>query len=126
MPAPPIQRRDTGARCSAERQPVATPRACREDVLLPRRGSRRCRLLARSPLRPIEGILDGLACAESHCLAGCDFDRLSALWVAPLACGPCRHIESAEAGDTDLLSSHEGIDNGVYDRLHRVPRRRLV
>jgi hypothetical protein len=58
MPAPPIQRRDTGARCSAERQPVSTPRACREDVLLPRRGSWRCRLLARSPLRPIEGILD--------------------------------------------------------------------
>jgi len=113
-------------RCSAERQ-AAIPGTHREDVLLPRRGSLwRCRSLARSPLGPVEGVLDGLPSAESHCLAGCNFDRLSALWVAPLARGPCRHIESAEAGDTDRLSSYERIDNGVYDRLHGVPRRRLV
>src|SRR5262247_3750944 len=92
--------------------------------LLPHRGFLwRGGLLARSPLRRIEGTLDGLACVEPHRLAGCDFDGLSALWIPPLACGPCRHIESAEAGHTDRLSSHEGIENGVYHGLHRVPCR---
>src|SRR5882762_9905668 len=97
------------------------------DVLLPHRGFlRRGGLLARSPLWRIEGILDGLACVEPHCLAGCDFDGRSALWIPPLASGPCCHIESAEAGDTDRLASQEGIENGVYHGLHRLPCRRLV
>src|ERR1700739_569716 len=88
------------------------------NVLLPHRGSLWGReLVAGSPLRLIEGIFDCLACTEPYCLAGCDFDRLSALRIPTLACGPCRHIESAEAGDTDRLSSHERVENGVYDRL---------
>src|SRR6516162_3358064 len=88
--------------------------------LLPHRGFL-CRSgpLARSPVGPIEGILDRLPCVEPHCLAGCDLDGLSALWISPLAGGPCRHIEGTEAGDTDCLSSHEGIENGVYYGLHR-------
>ena len=36
--------------------------------------------------RRIECILDGLACVEPHCLAGCDFYRLSGLWILPLTC----------------------------------------
>jgi hypothetical protein len=57
---------------------------------------------------------------ESHCLAGCDLDALSGSWIPPLACGPRRHIENTEAGDTDCLPGQEGIENGVYDGLHRL------
>jgi hypothetical protein len=39
------------------------------------------------------GIFDGLACVESHSLAGCDLDGLSGLWIPPFACRPRRHIE---------------------------------
>jgi hypothetical protein len=98
--------------------------------LLPRRGFLwwRCRLLPASPLRSrrIEGIFAGLTCVESHCLAGCDFDALSGLWIPPLACGARRHIENAEAGDTNRLAGQEGIKNGVYHGLHRLARRYYV
>ena len=90
--------------------------------LRPRRGFpwRWCRLLPASRLRSrrIEGIFDGLACVESHCLAGCDFDVLSGLWVPP-ACGARRHIENAEAGDTDRLAGQEGIKEAVSCRRRR-------
>src|SRR5882757_9836129 len=42
--------------------------------------------------RRIEGIFNGLACVESHSLAGRDFDALPGSWIPPLACGPPRHI----------------------------------
>src|SRR6266853_5676215 len=74
--------------------------------------------------RRIEGIFDGLACVESHCLAGRDFDALPGSWISPLACGPRRHIENAEAGDTDRLAGQEALENGVYHGLHRLARRR--
>src|ERR1700746_1515109 len=70
--------------------------------------------------------LTALPARNRTALLAAILNGLPALWIPPLACGPCRHIESAEAGDTDRLSSHERVENGVYDRLHRLPRRRLV
>jgi hypothetical protein len=97
------------------------------DVLLPYRGFLwRGRLLARGLRRWIEGILCRLACAEPHCLAGGDFDGLSVLWIPTLTCGPFRHVESAEARNTDRLSSHERIENGVYHGFHCLPCRCLA
>jgi len=61
----------------------------------------------------IEGIFDGLACVESHSLAGCDLDGLSGLWIPPFACGPRRHIENAKSGDTDRIPDDESIENGI-------------
>jgi len=54
---------------------------------------------------------------ESHSLAGRDFDALPGSWIPPLACGPPRHIENAEAGDTDRLAGQEALENGVYHGL---------
>src|SRR5215472_7208956 len=97
------------------------------DVLLPHRGFLwRGGFLARSPLRRVEGILNGLAGLEPHRLASSDFDGLPALRVPTLACRPLRHTETAEAGDTDRLSSHEGIENSGYHGLDRLPCRRLI
>ena len=77
-------------------------------------------------MRLIEGILDSFAGVESHGFGGGDLYRLSALWIASLACRPCGYIESAEARDTHRFSSHEGIENSVYDGLHRLSCRPLV
>ena len=81
---------------------------------------------AGQPRRASDRTANGVAVVESHCLAGCDLDALSGSWIPPLACGPRRHIENAEAGDTDRLAGQEGIENGVYHGLHRLARRRLV
>jgi len=98
--------------------------------LLPHRGFLWwCSLLPRGPLRSrrIEGIFDGLACAELHCLAGCDLDGLASLWIPPLACRPRRHIENSKSGDTDRRTrSDRGVPvrerspGGVSD-CHHVP-----
>ena len=76
--------------------------------------------------RWIEGIFDGLACVESHSLAGGDLDGLSGLWIPPLAWRARRHIESAKSGDTDRIPGDEGIENGIYHGLHRLARGSLV
>src|SRR5215813_5933863 len=74
-------------------------------------GRRWCSLLPGSPLlgRWIEGIFDGLACVESHSLAGCDLDGLYALWIPPFPCRSRRHTENAKSGDTDRIPGDEGI-----------------
>src|SRR6516164_11467071 len=100
-----------------------------ERTLLPHRGFLWwCSILSGSCLRGrrIECILDGLACVEPHCLAGCDFDGLSGLWIPPLTCRSRRHIERAETSDTDRFAGHEGIEDGVYRGLDRLAHRRLV
>src|SRR5258708_14506315 len=97
--------------------------------LLPHRGFLWwCRLLPRSRLRSrrVEGIFDHLAGVEPHCLAGCDLDGLSGLWIPPLACGPRRHLENAKAGDTDRVAGQKSIANGGYPGLHRLAPPRLV
>ena len=76
--------------------------------------------------RWIESIFDGFACVEPHCLAGCDLDGLSGLWIPPFTCRPRRHIENAKSGDTDRIPGHEGIENGIYHGLHRLARRSMV
>ena len=38
----------------------------------------------------------------------------------PHAAGPRRHIENAEAGDTDRLAGQKGIKNGVTGAFHRL------
>jgi hypothetical protein len=63
---------------------------------------------------------------KPHCLAGWNFNTLPRLRIPPVARGPYRHIESAEARDTDCLSGHEGFENGAHYRLHRLGCRRLV
>jgi hypothetical protein len=63
---------------------------------------------------------------KPHCLAGCDLDGLSGLWIPPFTCRPRRHIENAKSGDTDRIPGHEGIENGIYHGLHRPARRSLV
>jgi hypothetical protein len=63
---------------------------------------------------------------EPHCLAGCDLDGLSGLWISPLACRPRRHLEDPKSGDTDLLAGHEGIENSVCHGLHGLARHCLV
>src|SRR5271156_101779 len=104
-------------------EPKSQARAAR-GRLLPRCGFLWwCSLLPGSRLcsRRIERVLDGLACAEPYCLAGCDLDGLSRLWIPPLACRSRRHIERAEARDTDRLARHEGIEDGVYHGLTAWP-----
>ena len=78
------------------------------------------------PLRRIEGILDGLAGVKPHCFAGWDFDSLPASRIPSLPCSPCRDIESAQPRDTHRLSAYEGIENGGYNRLHRLTRQPVV
>jgi hypothetical protein len=78
-----------------------------------------CRLLVANASWWVEGIFDGLPCVEPHCLAGRNFNTLPRLWIPPVARRPCRHIESAEAGDSYRLSGYEGFENGLYYRLHR-------
>src|SRR5580704_736706 len=40
--------------------------------------------------------------------------------------GAISHIENAKSGDTDHIPGDEGIENGIYHGLHRLPRRSLV
>ena len=88
--------------------------------LLGRAGSLRSRrLLIANASWWVEGIFDGLPCLEPHCLAGRNFNTLPGLWILPVARRPCRHIESAEAGNSYRLSGYEGFENDLYYRLHR-------
>ena len=41
-------------------------------------------------------------------------------------CGPLRHVECAEAGNTDRLSGGERIENDVYHGFYRLPCRCLA
>jgi len=72
--------------------------------------------------------IDGLSGRESAAAAGCAAGTSVCTRYTRIACAMflCRHIESAEARNTHRLSSHEGIENGVYDGLHRLSCRPLV
>jgi len=35
-------------------------------------------------------------------------------------------LKNAKSGDTDHIPGDEGIENGIYHGLHRLPRRSLV